>query len=374
MIKSKPNHLYRLGELALIIGYWIFATRIIVFLEFFSLFPDNEFMGEPKVYKIFRDSLFASGLAGLAIGLSTGLSELYVFQRYYRNKPFYVIFLSKMFVYLINILIISVLTVFFYNYVINKRDVLTAIDNSLRIFSAQSFYHLIILGLVLSLGINFILIMKNKIGAKIFYPLILGKYHSPKEEERIFLFIDLISSVQMAEQLGHVKYSQLLQDCFNDLSELVISYRGGVYQFVGDEVVVTWKSKRLNNYNNAVMLFFAFQRLLIDRSDFYNKKYGLVPVFKGAINSGNVMVAEVGGSVKTEVAFHGDVLNTAARMMELCKIYKVNLVLSENVVQYISPAECGVEVICHGEFQLRGKDEKMKVYSGNCPESVNLLS
>ena len=40
--------------------------------------------------------------------------------------------------------------------------------------------------------------------------------------------IDLKSSTQAAEQLGHKKYSLLIQDCFRDLSDLIVKYGGGV--------------------------------------------------------------------------------------------------------------------------------------------------
>jgi len=363
MIKNKPNHLYKLGELLLIIFYWILASRIIVFMEYFSLNPSETYFGEPKVYSVLRDSLFTSGIAGFAIGLLTGLSELYIFQRYFRNKAFFKLFLSKIILYLACIFFISFFTLLYYYHSIKEQSLIASLDSTVNAFTAQSFYHLMLLGLLFSLGINFLLLMKNKIGHTNFFPILLGKYHRPKEENRVFLFIDLISSVQMAEQLGHIKYSQLLQDCFADLSKLVISFRGSIYQFVGDEAVITWRARRKSSVSNSISLFFAFQDYLSGRSDFYEKKYGVVPVFKGSINSGKVMVAEVGGNIKSEIAYHGDVLNTAARMIELCKVHDRKLMVSENIVNQFNKDESSLEFELHGDFQLRGKDEKMKVYS-----------
>jgi adenylate cyclase len=39
-----------------------------------------------------------------------------------------------------------------------------------------------------------------------------------------------------------------------------------------------------------------------------------VPEFKGALHGGNVVVSEV-GKYKSEIAYHGDVLNTTSRML-----------------------------------------------------------
>ena len=42
--------------------------------------------------------------------------------------------------------------------------------------------------------------------------LLRGKFYTPREEERIFMFLDLQSSTQLAEKLGHIKYSTMIQD------------------------------------------------------------------------------------------------------------------------------------------------------------------
>lgn len=47
--------------------------------------------------------------------------------------------------------------------------------------------------------------------------ILMGKFYSPREEERGFMFLDLQASTMLAEKLGHIKYSKLVQDCFNDL-------------------------------------------------------------------------------------------------------------------------------------------------------------
>ena len=74
-----------------------------------------------------------------------------------------------------------------------------------------------------------------------------------KEEERIFLFLDMRSSTHIAESLGAMKYSQLVQDCFADLYQAVQQTGAHIYQYVGDEAVLTWKSSP-ENFVNAVRM------------------------------------------------------------------------------------------------------------------------
>ena len=89
----------------------------------------------------------------------------------------------------------------------------------------------------------------KKLGPGNLWRMIKGEFYQPKEDERIFMFLDLKSSTSIAEKLGHIKYSKLIQDCFKDL-RVVEKYNAEVYQYVGDEVVLTWpKESGLINAN-----------------------------------------------------------------------------------------------------------------------------
>jgi len=58
-----------------------------------------------------------------------------------------------------------------------------------------------------ALIISFIWQMAIKIGPNVLMNLLLGKYHNPSEEDRIFMFLDMKSSTTIAEKIGHILYS-----------------------------------------------------------------------------------------------------------------------------------------------------------------------
>ena len=87
-------------------------------------------------------------------------------------------------------------------------------------------------GFVTFLGL-FILQFSDKFGQGILLNFVMGN--------RIFLFMDLKDSTSIAEKLGHVKYSRLLQDCYYELTEVVTKHSAQICQYVGDEVVLSWK-------------------------------------------------------------------------------------------------------------------------------------
>ena len=87
--------------------------------------------------------------------------------------------------------------------------------------------------------IEFIEEMDKKFGPGNLFKMLSGKFYKPKQEERVFMFLDMRSSTTIAERLGHIRYSKLIQDCFKDIS-IVVTHKAQIYQYVGDEAVLTW--------------------------------------------------------------------------------------------------------------------------------------
>jgi adenylate cyclase len=215
--------------------------------------------------------------------------------------------------------------------------------------------------LVLGLfGLAFLLEVRRKVGPGNLGALLTGRYHRPREEDRIFLFLDLKGSTTIAERLGHARYSQFIRHCFHDLTESVLLFQAEVYQFVGDEVVLTWHQSRRQAANKSLDTFFAFQERLADRQEWYQSEFGVAPEFRGGIEEGSVTATEV-GDIKREIAFHGDALNTAARLLELCREYDVAILVSGRIHERIA-GEPGLLTELQGEIALRGKQEPVTVY------------
>jgi adenylate cyclase len=360
--RLSPENSLKLKQLLLIVLYWVTMVRIVVSLEFYGLDGKLGNLHDTNLFTVLQQNMIAATLSGFAIGLLTGLAELFVFQKYFRNRSILRLILAKTLVYFVSISLISVFAAFLFHRHYRGRDVMESVYAVLHMLNTNGYFHVLIIGLLLSLGINFVLILQSQVGIGSFLPILLGRYHQPKEEERIFLFLDLRSSTQMAEELGHKKYSHMIQSCFRDLSSLVIRHRGVIYQFVGDEAVITWKTKKEENYLHGVQLFFAFRELLESRSEYYLQRFGLEPQFKGAVNAGKVMVAEVGGSIKSEIAFHGDVLNTASRLMELCNVYSQDLMISESVCSHLPPNLTDLDIRMQGQIKLRGKNIRVNIF------------
>ncbi len=174
--------------------------------------------------------------------------------------------------------------------------------------------------------INFFKGVIKKVGRGNFRNWILGMMNKPREEERIFMFIDMKSSTSIAEKLEHKKFSHLVQDVFNDLS-IVDNYYGEIYQYLGDGAIISWNIKRGIKYNNFLNSFYAFTHVINKRHRYYQRKYGVIPRFKAGAHVGKVMVLQV-GQIRRDISYNGDTLNTAARIESLCNELKQNFLIS----------------------------------------------
>ena len=110
--------------------------------------------------------------------------------------------------------------------------------------------------------LNFILQSIEVMGDYNIIRFLTGKYRTPVLENRAFMFLDLRSSVQHAEKLGNVLYSELIRDCFRELNYLVHKFEAEIYQYVGDEIVLTWESSVAQNNYNILGIFLVLDRHL----------------------------------------------------------------------------------------------------------------
>lgn len=197
------------------------------------------------------------------------------------------------------------------------------------------------------------------LGSNNLWKLFRGKFYTPREEERIFMFLDLQSSTTHAERLGHIKYSKLIQDCFNDLG-VVVENEAEIYQYVGDEAILTWELKDGVRNQNCINAYFNFKKQLLKKKDYYAQNYNCLPHFKAGVHAGIITVTEV-GKYKKEIAYHGDTINTAARIQGKCNDFGKELLISEHLKNNLDTASFNFEEL--GGIELKGKEHKVMLYA-----------
>jgi adenylate cyclase len=300
-------------------------------------------------------------IQGTLFGLLFGLINFMADNTKLRRKSFGAIILVKTVLYSIALLL-SQAFVFAIYHIFSIVPVEMIMDVQQQI-SMSTMISVSLYFLFLVLLINFMLQINRKFGNGVLFSMITGKYHKPRKERRIFMFLDMKDSTGNAERLGHYDYSRLIQSCIHDLTDLIIRYKAQVYQYVGDEVVLTWKTEKGVKDLNCINLYYAFEQRLKDRRNYYEKQYNIIPEFKAGLDEGTITVTEV-GDIKREIAYHGEVLHTAARLEKMCNNLEKNVLVTQNLISNL-PTEEGFDKEFMGDFQLRGKEQSEKVFGIN---------
>ena len=214
---------------------------------------------------------------------------------------------------------------------------------------------------VVAVAVQFVLQMNRVIGANVLGYFMAGTYRRPRPEERIFLFLDLEGSTQLAERLGSSRYFELLRRFVDDLSDPVLETHGEIYQYAGDEVVVTWRMDTGVHAANCVRCFFGIHASVARQAARYEREFGVVPRFRGGLHGGTVTGGEL-GDLRQQIVYVGDILNTAARLEDYAKRMGLDLVVSETLLdRLVLPP--GVEERPCGELTLRGKATPVAAHS-----------
>jgi adenylate cyclase len=198
------------------------------------------------------------------------------------------------------------------------------------------------------------------VGGRALLNVILGRYRHPTREERVLLFLDLVGSTTLAEQLGELRVQELLTRFFYDIDEAIVAHGGEVHAYVGDEVIVTWPVAA-GRERRSIDCVFAIQDRIAELAGRYFSEFGLVPNFRAGLHAGPVVISECGES-RPQVAYFGDTMNVTARLQERCKEAGRNLLVSGDLLRLLDPGK-GLAVEALGPTQLRGRRAEIEVFA-----------
>lgn len=225
--------------------------------------------------------------------------------------------------------------------------------------SAKAFWIAVIYSAVFAVLANLVLGITNIIGPRSFLNFITGRYHTPVEEKRFVLFVDIAGSTGLAERLGSLGIHRLLDHTFRLLTLSVVDYRGEVLNYVGDEVIVTWPQHSGAVDCRPLRCFVAMRDELSRASRQLEQEFGIVPRIRGSLHFGPVIVGEI-GDIKRAIVFNGDVMNTAARLEELsCGVEGGFLISRAAMERFNSVPPFAVRDL--GRLPIRGRTDGVDV-------------
>lgn len=269
--------------------------------------------------------------------------------RGWREAPFLVVILSRSVIWLA-IIVVGI-----------TLPLLALTDLSLTELFDQTFTIVVVASFFAALLFNFVGQVSRLLGRGVLVSLILGRYHRPREEIRVFLLIDVRGSTQIAALLGNLRYHDFLKRFISDVTASVVRHRGDVYRYVGDEVILTWTAEEGLRDARCVRAVFDISDTLDAARNEYEAEFGVVPDFWSGLHLGQVVAGEV-GTIKHEIAYLGDALNVAARIEQACKELEHRFLASADVVSALEmPSEFTGESI--GPIELLGVAEPLELFA-----------
>jgi len=218
----------------------------------------------------------------------------------------------------------------------------------------------------------------TEMGQKAMIRDMFGQYLSPKvvedlvedpskvqlggeEREMTAYFSDIAGFSTISENLAPSELVQLLNDYLTEMCNIIIGFEGTVDKYEGDAIIAFWGAPTIQ-VNHARLACYAsidMNKRLVELRDKWVAE-GRPPLsVRMGLNSGPMVVGNMGSVQRVNYTIMGDAVNLAARLEGANKAYGSAIMISESTYQ-----ACVDEVDVRELDKIRvvGKSEPVTVY------------
>ena len=189
--------------------------------------------------------------------------------------------------------------------------------------------------------------------------LLLGRYARPRSEQRAFLLIDMKDSTGLAEKLGAIRFHELLNAFFRDIADAALECDAEIHKYVGDEAILTWPEGLALSAGDCLDCPFLTRQNIDRNTARYRDRFGTAPEFRAALHCGEIVAGEM-GDVRREIAYVGDTLNVAARLLESSKGLGHDVLASGDLLARVQlPADLLAEAL--PTLSIRGRGAPLEI-------------
>jgi adenylate cyclase len=349
---------YRIKQVLVIALLWTIIDTSVYLYKFYRDHV-NEAV-HPYYMHTWAVLLLRSGLI-FCICLLMAYLLTYQLKHLVRNLPLWFGLLIKSIIMVAAAFLLNYVLHFTYIWLIEKEPMTTELGQSYyKIFQSSLFVSQMFRWLVTFLFTILIIEVNEKYSPGVFFDILAGRYITPKNEKRTVMFIDLVDSTAIAEHLGHKKYFRFIRDFIYFISVALLENDGQIYQYVGDEVVVSWVVKKHNANRKCLQALLDCKRLIQRNKNYFKRQYGIIPEFRAGIHTGEVTIGEI-GVIKKDLAMSGDTMNTAARLRSATSELDQKVIISKDFAAQTNLKNW--EAINLGLVDLKGKDAAMELFA-----------
>ncbi len=174
----------------------------------------------------------------------------------------------------------------------------------------------------------------------------------------VVLFSDLKGFTSLSEGKDPKEIVDMLNDYFTRMGKVIRDrYEGTIDKFIGDAIMAIFGApiEKGDEIDRALMCALDMMKELekLNEEKGYNLKFGI------GMHYGEVIVGNVGTPTRMDYTCIGDTVNTASRIEHLTREVGLGILVSETMKDSASE-DFIFEYV--GEYVLRGKTGKMKIY------------
>jgi class 3 adenylate cyclase/tetratricopeptide (TPR) repeat protein len=173
------------------------------------------------------------------------------------------------------------------------------------------------------------------------------------------LFCDVTGSTAMAEQLDPEEWAEIMNEAFHYMIAPIYTYEGTVTRLMGDAVLALFGAP-IAHEDDPQRAILAGLDIVTGIEKFaaqIKQTYGMDFNVRVGINTGPVVVGEIGPDLAVEYTALGDAVNLAARMEQTAQPGTVQI--AANTFHLVAPF---FDITPLGELEVKGKDEPVRAY------------
>jgi len=183
-----------------------------------------------------------------------------------------------------------------------------------------------------------------------------------KKKEVTVFFSDIRGFTSMSENFKDPKQLiEFLNLYMTPMAKIIIKNGGTIDKFIGDSIMAYWNAP-LDTKNHADMAVkSALQQIKeLNKLNISLKKKNFPSIEIGiGINSGMVVVGEMGSEDRSDYTIIGDSVNLGARLEGLCKTYDTKIIISEFTKRRLNEKH---DIRFLDKVQVKGKSESVNIY------------
>jgi len=184
-------------------------------------------------------------------------------------------------------------------------------------------------------------------------------------EELTILFSDIRGFTSFSEATEPTQVVEQLNYYLKEMVDIVFDFKGTLDKFIGDAVMAFWGAPVMSKTHarDGVLSALEMNARLVDvNTAFREKGY---PEFKIGVglNTGPVILGNIGSDKKLDYTIIGDNVNLASRLEGLTKTYGCDVIISESTFQQIE-AEIPCRIV--DSVRVKGKEKPIQIYQPLC--------